>query len=167
VVELFANISYFYTVVFVVAAICCMLTGSIENFIIAIFLGLFEFSVWRNDLWSDPGNMAIVHLGILICMTLSLYGNLAKKMVLLTLAMVTVDMLWVVMPDLNLPANELNFPYSYFWWQSSVNIIYFLMCVFTIVGCFRELRQNKENKGDYDGSILAREAHILQSKNLV
>lgn len=166
-VELFANIGYFYAAVFVVAAICCMLTGSVENFTIAIFLGLFEFSVWRSDLWGDPGNMAIVHLGILICMALSLYGNMAKKMVLLTLCMVIADMLWVIMPELNLSVNELNFPYSYFWWQSSINIIYLLMCVFTITGCYRELRHNKENKGDCDGSILARKAHILQSKNLV
>jgi len=167
VVVLFANIGYFYAGVFVIAALFCISIRTLEGFLIAVFLGWLDIMSWVDSLWSDPGNMAIVHLGILICMTLSLYGNMAKKMVLFTLAMLIMDMLWVVMPELNLPVNELNFPYSYFWWQSSVNIIYFLMCVFTIVAYYRELKQEKQNRSGHDGSLLAFAINKISRKNLV
>jgi uncharacterized membrane protein len=148
----FANIGYLLTGLFIVTAIWCVASRSVDAFASGVILGMICLTAWIPELWDSPLNMSVAHLGILISMLVGLKGRWAKAMILAMFIAIICDALWMVMPLWNLPENALHFPYSIFWWQSVLNILFIFQCVFTMARCYNSHR----TKGQHRDTFYAR-----------
>lgn len=142
---IFGNIGYLLTGLYILVAIACVLSRDSEDIATAAMLGFICIAAWIPSLWYSPLNMSLIHVGILVAMLVSLRGTLAPTLIGLVFIALVADTVWVMMPGFDLPANELHFPYSIFWWQCVMNILFLLLCFGTLVRCYN----NHKSEGSF------------------
>ncbi len=85
----------------------------------------------------------------------------------MTAAMTVADSLWMVMPDIEpwlksiFPAMPYDFPYSIFWWQSIIDILFSALCIHTLILCYLTHKIDDSNRGNGDGYIWAFVGNLL------
>lgn len=133
---LFANIGYFYIAIYLVTALYCVIAQNQIAFASAVFLSFLAGQGWIMDLWLNPDNMAVYHLALITLMYFAFHCNHGTRLLKLTFLMLIADCIWIVLPEMNLTRNTWNLPHSLFWWQSSLNILFFIACVITLKSCY-------------------------------
>lgn len=151
---IFANLGYFYAIVFLITIASCVHAKTEQALIAAIILFLLFSTGWIPSLWNDPFSMSIAHLGIMVLMLALVHGKYSGLMLGLIMTALVADAAWAVMPSLDFPDNFLHFPRSIFWWQSILNLLFFFQCIVTIIRCYTSPEINVVGHDSYYARIV-------------
>lgn len=131
----FAHIGYFYIAIYLITALYCVIAQNQTAFISAVFLGFLAVQGW-TDLWYNPDDMSIFHAGLITLMGFPMKGRHGMRLIYIVFVMLLADCLWMLLPEINLTRNAWSFPYSLFYWQSTLNILFLAACITTLKGAY-------------------------------
>ena len=135
--------------------------GERDTVLAGIFLSFILWGFWNHDLWADAGQMLSFHLLLLMAMVLTPKSKFWRWFFGITMVMVFADTFWMMMPDIEpwlrtiLPEMQHLFPYHYFWWQSTLYILFCLLIAHSLRLCTLTHRERRLNRMLQNGNIWA------------
>lgn len=152
---------WFYIGLWLATSIFCLKVGTFNTACAFVFLSALLYSFWDHDLFFVPENMASFHILIMIPMIITPKNMFWRIFFVAVMIMAVTDIVWMAMPDIEpwlrtvLPEYPRYFPYSVFWWQSLLYIIFTALCFHTLWLCYLTHRIGRKSEVNGDGYIWA------------
>jgi hypothetical protein len=130
---LFANIGYFYLALYLLTAFALIAQRTQTSFISSLYLGALTVSGWMPSLWNHPESMATFHLFIIVLMTFTMHSKMGTKIYYYVFLMFLADCSYMLVN------------WSLFYWQSALNILFFLILCTTLRSSWISHKNGGEN----------------------
>lgn len=95
------------------------------------------------------------HTVIVLWSMILVLGKYSNRIILVFLAALGADILWLYLLDANLQENSYNFPYSLFYWQSFLNLLSIALCFLVALRCYNP----PISEGEPSERFMARNTH--------
>lgn len=150
---MFPHIEFLYLAIGAITTVYCFRASTLDSFWSLLIIWLLFITAQVPELWDSPRNMAAIHAGAFFITLGALHNGISVRMQIITTAMTVLDAVWVIFSYITFTSNSLQFPYHLFWWQSSINILFVLMCLTVIVGCRNSIKIASYRKRNLDAGI--------------
>jgi len=156
-----------YIILWLGTSIWCASLGTTTSFFAGVFLSIIFYGIYNHNLWLYPQEMLSFHALILFPMMLTPRSKFWRWFFSITFFMFVADLLWFMMPDIEptlrnfIPEMGLNFPYTIFWWQSLLYILFVLLCAHTLILNYHTHKLDKLERKLEHGNIWESVGHLI------